>query len=65
MGPHIASDGARCDVYNIHVSAQENSLIERMLKHIVELIAIYDSVFDNFHQNVNRVNGRKTLSVKG
>ena len=63
MGPHIASDGARHDVYNVRVSAQENSLIKHMLKRIVELITVYDGVFDNFHQNVNRVNGRKMLSV--
>ena len=65
MGPHIASDGTRRDVYNVRVLAQENSLIERMLKCIVELITMYDGVFDNFHQNVNRVNGQKMLSVKG
>ena len=65
MGPHIASDGVRRDVYNVCVSAQENSLIECMLKRIVELITVYDGVFDNFHQNVNQVNGQKTLSVIG
>ena len=52
-------------MYNVCVSAQENSLIECMLKRIVELITVYDGVFDNFHQNVNQVNGRKTLSVIG
>ena len=65
MGPYIASDGARRDVYNTHVSAQENSLIEHMLKRIVELITMYDGVFDNFHQNIGQVNGQKMLSVKG
>jgi hypothetical protein len=52
-------------VYNVCVSAQENSLIERMLKCFTELVAVYDGVFDNFRQNINRVNGRKTLSVEG
>ena len=39
---------ARHDIYNVCVLAQENSLIECMLKHIAELITIYNGVFDNF-----------------
>jgi hypothetical protein len=65
MGPQIADDSVRRDVYNICVSAQKNSLIERMLKCLAEVITMYDGVSDNFRQDVDRVNGRKTLSIEG